>query len=668
MSPEVERKLAAIMFTDIVGYTALMAESEEKGLRVRRRHREVVRPLVERYLGEAIEARGDESLSVFPTALDAVNCALAIEEQLRDDPELKLHVGIHLGDLVVEDGEVSGDGVNIASRICALSEGGGICVSDEVQHSIQNQPDIEAIPLGEHALKNVGRRVGVYAVGRPGAVSVLRSARVRFWNRGRSAVVGVALAVLVLVAWRVWDQTAITPGPIRSIAVLPLENLSGDPEQEYFADGMTEALIGDLAKIGSLLVISRTSVMQYKGERKPLPEIARELGVDGIIEGTVMRDGDRVRITTQLIDGRSDTHLWSERYDRELSDVLALQSDVARAVAEQIELELTPQEDADIAGSPVDPEAHEAYLKGGYHFGVTNYPRAKEFYERAIEVDPGYAAPHARLALVYWLMHSAGAVRWKDVGPDWQAAALKAVEIDETLADGHLGYASTLLLGGDFEGAEREYLLALQLEPSSANGHRFYTLLLAWVGRLDEAFATGRRGVELDPVNPGALNNLALTHLLADQPEMAEQKALAALDLEPAFFPARFWLGVSLYVQGFPDRAIAEFQRGAEATNGGVPFVAFIARVQAAQGKPEQARELLGELLSRPPLRERSPLTFAALYLGLGLEDKALEWIERAVDERSAGIFYLKVSPNWDALRSDPRFQDLLRRIGFPES
>ena len=303
-----ERRLAAIMFTDIVGYTALMAESEAKGLRVRERHRALVRPVVEQYHGESIEARGDESLSTFPTALDAVNCALAIEAAARDEAELKLHLGIHLGDVVVQDGEVSGDGVNIASRICALSEGGGICVSDEVQHSIQNQENVEAHSLGEHELKNVPRPVGVFSitgVAAPprfiAAVQPARSPRTARW-----AFAGVV--ALFLGALGAWWLTGRAPdaGPVRSIAVLPFDNLSGDPEQEYFADGMTEALIANLARVRGLRVISRTSTMAYRNSGKTLPQIARELDVDAVVEGSVLRAGERVRITAQLIQASSD--------------------------------------------------------------------------------------------------------------------------------------------------------------------------------------------------------------------------------------------------------------------------------------------------------------------------------------------------------------------------
>ncbi len=408
MDPEaVERKLAAIMFTDIVGYTALMAESEEKGLSVRQRHRALVRPLVERYHGEAIEARGDESLSTFPTALDAVNCALAIEAAARGDRELSLHVGIHLGDVVVQDGEVSGDGVNIASRICALSEGGGICASDEVQHSIQNQENIEARSLGEHQLKNVPRPVGVFSItgaaAPPRFIATVQPARRPRTGRWVSA----GAVALVLAALGAWSLTGPAPDStmIRSIAVLPLENLSGDPEQEYFTLGMTEALIGNLAKIASLSVISRTSVMQYRGARKPLTEIARELGVDVVVEGSVLRAGDSVRISAQLIDARSDRHLWSESYERDVGDILALQGEVARAIADAIELTITPQEQMRLASTPrVVPEAYEAYLKGRYHFNKltpASIKKAVEYFNEAIEADASYAPPWAGLADAY---------------------------------------------------------------------------------------------------------------------------------------------------------------------------------------------------------------------------------------------------------------------------
>jgi TolB-like protein/class 3 adenylate cyclase len=399
-----ERRLAAILFTDIVGYTALMAESEERGLAARARHRELVAPLVAEHRGEAIEARGDESLSVFSTALDAVRCALAIEDRLAGEPDLRLHIGIHLGDIVLRDGEVSGDGVNIASRICALSPEGGLCVSGEVYQSVRNQGDIEAVSLGDHDLKNVGRPVAVYALGRPGAIPTsLRPPSRPGRSLGYAAAVALVLLAVGVFAW--WSRTPPTlqTRTIRSIAVLPLENLSGDPAQEYFTAGLTEALISDLARIASLGVVSRTSVMQYAGSRKRLPEIADELGVDAVVEGSVLRAGDSVRVTVQLVDARSDRHIWSQSYERDLRDVLALQNEVSHAISREIQLQLAP--DVDVTDAPpVVPEAYDAFLKGVFFLeqqGRANHLKAVQLLERAVELDPTYAPAWAQLANSY---------------------------------------------------------------------------------------------------------------------------------------------------------------------------------------------------------------------------------------------------------------------------
>ncbi len=389
-----ERRLAAIMFTDIVGYTALMAESEAKGLRVRARQGEVLRPLVEEYGGEWISHVGDETLASFPSAVDGVNCALAIQAALDDESELRVRIGIHVGDVVVREGSVHGDGVNIAARIRPLAEPGGVCVSDEVQNAVLNQRNVEIRSLGEHEFKNVPRPVSVFALSGTAAAPspISRVAEPSYVRPRPVALAAIGAALLAGLGWWALSRSTVGTGPIRSIAVLPLENLSGDPEQEYFADGMTEALIGDLAKIGALRVISRTSVKRYKGSDKSLPQIATELGVDGVVEGTVMRAGDRVRITAQLIDARTDHHLWNESYERDLRDVLAVQSDIARAVATQIQLELTPHEVALLTKTrQVKPDAHDAYLRGLHHLSALRVPDARqaiEYFGEAIEIDP----------------------------------------------------------------------------------------------------------------------------------------------------------------------------------------------------------------------------------------------------------------------------------------
>jgi TolB-like protein/class 3 adenylate cyclase len=406
---QAERRLAAIMFTDIVGSTALTARSESAGLALRDRHRELVRNLVSRYHGRFIEAPGDESLSTFASAVDAVHAALAIQQDLRGDLELRVRVGIHTGETMFRGDEVFGDGVNISARVRELADPGQILVSGEVARSIQNQPNVEISPRGEHPLKGVEGSVMVHEVsgsaaepGRaPKAVAPPRRAAGPRWTAAGVA----ALLALVALAWWSWNRAALTPAPIRSLAVLPLENLSGDAEQEFFADGMTDALIGDLAKIGSFRVISRTSVMRHKDTQLMLPEVARELEADAIVEGSVLRAGNRVRITAQLIDARSDTHLWAESYERDLRNILALQAEVAQAIAREIAHELSPRARARFTPDrAIDPVAYDATLKGlqlVWSFTPSDHARSLAYFNQAIRADPTYAPAYAGLAAAY---------------------------------------------------------------------------------------------------------------------------------------------------------------------------------------------------------------------------------------------------------------------------
>ena len=405
MQPQlVERRLVAIMFTDVLGYTAMMGTSEESGLAAIGRHRALVQPLIERYHGDLIEAAGDETLSVFSNALDAVNCALAIRGELASEPELRLHIGIHLGDVLLRDGEISGDGVNVASRICALSDGSSVYVSDEICQAVANQPNVEASALGEQSFKNVQRAVAVHALtgeARPPAPRVARDAPRS--TRARIATVAiVAVLALAALAWWRMDQSVASPGRIASVAVLPLHHMSGISDDEYFTEGMHDALISELGKLAALRVISRTTMLRYQGTDKSVPEIARELDVDAVVEGSVLRIGEQVRITAQLIRASNDEHMWADSYERSMRDVLGLQRDVAIAIASRIEGELTPREVAGLRDPrPVDPDAYEAYLKGRHLTRLATPDSRKKgaaYFERAIALDPTYAPAYAGLA------------------------------------------------------------------------------------------------------------------------------------------------------------------------------------------------------------------------------------------------------------------------------
>ena len=417
--PQLERRLVAILNADAVGYTRLMADDDVATVETITLHRDEMARLVAQHGGRIVDSPGDNLLAEFSSATQAVKCAVAIQRVLEArnasfpaDRRMQFRVGVHLGEVMVDGQRIYGDGVNVAARLESLAEPGGVCVSQKLVDEVGGKLALGFEDLGEQSIKNYPRPVRAYRV-RPDGAAAPRSAATK---RGRArwlapAVGGVLIALAVafssglLPSLPQAPDSAAQPLEIRSLAVLPLTNLSGDPSQEYFTAGMTEALIADLAKIASLSVISRTSVMQYAGVRMPLPEIAAALGVDAVVEGSVMRASDSVRITVQLIDARRDRHLWSDSYERQLRDVLALQREVARAIAREVQLTLAPSEIARLATPPpVDPVAYEAYLKGVYFLGrqgASNHRRAVELLEQAVEADPDYAPAWAYLADAY---------------------------------------------------------------------------------------------------------------------------------------------------------------------------------------------------------------------------------------------------------------------------
>jgi TolB-like protein/class 3 adenylate cyclase/Flp pilus assembly protein TadD len=679
-----DRRLAAIMFTDIVGYTALMAESEQRGLQVRERHRAVVRPLVERYGGEWIEAPGDQSLSTFPTALDAVNAGLAIQAALRDDPELKLHIGVHLGDFVVQGTEISGDGVNIAARLCSLAEGDELCVSGEVHRSIRNQPGIAAMALGERELKNVPEPVAVYAVSGeaapPRAVPATAAARGR---RGASAVrwtvAGLAAIAIGVAGWLYGSAPDVAP--VRSIAVLPLENLSGDPEQEYFADGMTDALIADLARVGSLRVTSRTSVMQYKHTTRSLREIAEELGVEALIEGSVIREGDRVRITAQLIDARSDHHLWAEHYDRDLRGVLALQSEIASAVARQVQARVAPQVEERLSSRPpVIPAAHEEYLKGRY-FAEKHNPaaalRSRKHFESAMSIDPEYPLGYAGLAdtLSCSPLHT-----WVVPGEDLEKVpmavmdlayelATRATELDPSLPEVQTALGLVYLFRDwDWEEAERRIEHAIEINPSLEFAHRSHAIVLAYTGRHDEAVRAIDRSRELDPLSAMTASLAARVYAWSGDTETAIALWRETTELDASNPLGRQGLGVAMCGSGRFEEGVAVLEEARVVSEDDPLVIGDLGHCYALAGDPERARALLRELEGRSTDDWVSPVSLARIHVGLGDRQAALDELERAYELRAYRILELGIDTRWDPVRSAPRFQDLTRRVGLTES
>jgi TolB-like protein/Flp pilus assembly protein TadD len=473
--------------------------------------------------------------------------------------------------------------------------------------------------------------------------------------------------------YRFIGSLAAKPRRIESLAVLPLENLSRDPEQDYFAEGMTEALITSLAKIGALRVVSRTSVMQYKGVRKSLRDIALELQVDGVVEGTVQRSGERLRISAQLIHAPTDTHLWAESYDRDLRDVLALQSEVARAIAREVQVKLTPLDQARIAQAHrVDPEAYDTYLQGRYHWhrrtGAGLQP-AVQYFEQAIAKDPAYAAPYAGLADCLSVLGWSGFVAPEEGCGRAVGLAQKALEMDRSLAEGHASLAmATANYDYAFMNAEREFEQSIELNPRYATAHHWFGLYLAMMGRYEESYTEHKRAVRLDPHSPMIRVTLGLTYWCARRYDQALEEFEKVLDLDPNSVWAHNGIGYTLRAKSMHERAIAAAQRAVELSRGAPTFVGFLGVEYAVAGHRDEARNILVQLQELSTQRYVTPYTVAQIYAALGETDEALRWLEIAYRERAAWMIILKVDPRFDGLRSDPRFQDLMRRMNFAEA
>jgi serine/threonine-protein kinase len=457
---------------------------------------------------------------------------------------------------------------------------------------------------------------------------------------------------------------------IRSLVVLPLENLSGDAEQEFFADGMTDALIADLAQIGDLRVVSRTSAMRYKGARQPLPEIARELGVDAVVEGTVLRAGNRVRITAQLIEAASDRHVWARVYQRDLSDVLTLQGEVASSIAGEIRGQLTPtQQSRWRQARTVDPAAFDAYLRGRQHWNRRTEPelrKAVEYFKQAIEKDPSYAAAYSGLADSYNILGDLNALTPGNASASALGAAQRALELDPELAEAHtsLGFVR-LFFDWSWREAELHYRRALELNPNYATAHQWYAEVLISQGRFDEAIAEARRAIEIDPISVILRTTLSDTLYFARRYDEAIEQLRRTVEFEPGFVAARTDLGRALTQAGRYPEAIASFEAALRLSGSDSKASPALGFVYAVAGMTDKARVILKTIEEQRSVRYMSAHAIGVIHMALGERDRALDWLEEAHRERDRAMVWLKVHPRLDPLRGERRFQALLEQMGL---
>ncbi|TAM84542.1 MAG: hypothetical protein EPN47_00010 [Acidobacteria bacterium] len=521
-------------------------------------------------------------------------------------------------------------------------------------------------------LERLKRKTGATPAAQPPAT---RSPQHELPNR-RVRIAIAALLMLVaaasgtLVWWKLHRVHAPPQGVrIRSIAVLPLANLSGDPQQQYLADGMTDELITELAKTSGLRVISRTSIMGYKGTAEPMAQIARELNVDAVVEGSVAREGERIRITAQLIEASTDRHLWADSYERDMHDVLQLQDDLARTIAGHVDAKLASRSSAGAAGArAVNPEAYDLYLKGRYFWEKrtqAGFATSLDYYQRALALDASYAPAYAGMAEVYGLLANNRYMPSREVYPKAKAAALKALELDPGLAEAHASLAEILNdYEWDWPAAEKEYRRAIELDPNDANAHHWYAMSLAWHGRLREAIAQIEEARRLDPLSMRVGGNVAQILFWAHDYDRALGASQTAMKLHRNDWGTHTLVGRIYLQKGADQTALAELRRSTDLAPG-YPVLIWLAYGYARTGQKEKALAILRRL--KKSRRYVSPGLEAMVYTALGEKDNALAALEEALRIRDTGLLIIKIDPAYDPLRSDPRFQALFRRMNFPK-
>ena len=488
-----------------------------------------------------------------------------------------------------------------------------------------------------------------------------------------AGVLAVALGVSGYLLWQRSSPKATPPPGKIMLAVLPFENLSGDPEQEYFSDGITEEMISRLGNLQPerLGVIARTSAMAYKNTKKHVDEIARELGVDYLLEGSVRRSPDRVRITAQLIQARDQTHLWAENYERVLADVFAVQSEVAEKVSASLALRLLPERRAALSRPPTEsPEAHEAYVKGRYQWekrGKESLEKSIEYFNQAIRIDPGYALAYAGLADSYWILGNHAHVSPREAFPKAKEAAQTALKIDKNLPEAHVTLGGLARDEWDFRTSEKLLRRAVELNPNYAYAHQGLAFTLTFFERHDEAIAEIKLAQKLDPLAPRISANVGYLLYLARRYDDAIAELQKAIKMEPRHDATYVYLGLTYLQTREYGEAIAAFRQVRSLAKEDVFSAIMLGCALAASGRRSEAEELATEITGRSKREYVSQYELSKLHLALGDREQALHILQHAFEARDPRMIYIKVDPELDPLRSDPRFQELLRRMNFPD-
>ncbi|TVZ59925.1 TolB-like protein [Flavobacteriaceae bacterium MAR_2010_105] len=671
------RQLSAIMFTDIEGYTALMQHDEENALHIRSKHREIFEALTKKFNGELIQYYGDGTLSIFKSSVEAIKCAIEIQIALQKDPVIPLRIGIHVGDIIKTESDIIGDAVNVASRIESIALAGSVLISDKVNDQIRNQNDIKTKFIGVFDFKNVDKGFSVFAVDHH-ELTIPKLTDLKAKNQeklkkpkglNRKSVYGIALAVIALTILVYFGKLRHDDNQIlnRSIAVLPFLNMSQDSDSENFTDGVTEDIVLQLSKINELHVISRASIMQFKDSKESISEIAKTLGVSYVLEGSVRKYGDKIRINAQLIDAKDNKYLWGENYDKTLTEIFEIQSQVSNEIAKALKITLSTNEIINLNKAPTENVKAYNFYKEGQRFlnqgggKVEELRKAEDLFKKAISVDPEFCRAYVGLADTYleYIYWGRGAPR--EILQQALTPALKALEINPSDGGsyGALGAISYYRFEKDMA---LSYLnRAVEINPNYVGAYDKLAWIRLFEGNLDEAITLFTKALELDPLSTKNIANKAFAHYYFDEYD----KGIKILDNALEKFPDDNML---MFMKGNLLTGAKRYKEAIEVFNSrtvGINTNWMLGYAYAMSGQIQKANDILDYQLNKSKVTFVPPYMIATIYMGLGDKEKALHYLEKDYETGGLGLFFwgLKRDVKFEALRAEPRFIALLNEI-----
>jgi class 3 adenylate cyclase/TolB-like protein len=680
---ETKRRLAAIMFTDIAGYTAMMGSDEDKAIELLHYNRSLQKPLIEQHGGKWLKEMGDGVLASFSSAYHAVKCAIEIQQTANEDLKNKIRIGIHLGDVTIEDEDVFGDGVNIASRLEAIADPGAIYVSEAVYNATRANKEITFQYLGELHLKNVENKIGTYALSGEGLILPTRNKIKELSKAGTKISIFhqsilfyiILVSSLLIGSWLLWSRLSLgkTVG-IQSLAVLPFTNYTGDEDQAYLVAGMHDALISELGRLGGIRVIAKQSTLQYTNSQKTIQELASELNVDALIVASVFKENENIKVQIKLIKAfPEEQQLWSQSFDSNMSDILNLYSVMTKNIASEIKLSVSPDQQARLNESrAVNPEAYNAYLQGRfywYKFTREDLEISKQYFEKAIEVDPDYALGYVGYADVISTMahvgHVAPGMRYAQA----KDALLKALTLEPELAEAHdLLARIRFAIDWEWEDSEKEFIRAIEINPNLGDARIVYSQFLTMMGRFDEAIKETQYCTELNPLHPWFQAQHAMRLFYARHYQESANKFQELLTNFPDYFEGHLSYADVLYKNGSYRKSLEESFKAYSIANDSVIVEILKDRITTTSSRADYERVLktIADTLSfRSKNTYVKPSEIARSYIKAGEKQEALKWLNKAFEERDSQLVYVINNPVFESIIEDTLFLDIIKKMNL---